>query len=1530
MLSSLSKFEIIFRFSAYYDPGRDTIDPCRTTQFHAYFKPLHVIQAKYQRDKGLNSHHKNPPQIETHQIHMVPTPSSKSEISDSADLPSGLVDELLSELIRSELEDVVMECTEESSNEAIVSGLINNILDDVVNEEAKRASSEFMEGVLDKVFTNVDPDYQPAGSDQFHARKIKSNFSLFSDLTPRDSYTEYSSDESFDFQDLVEDVVKKIMACFNGKHHEVYEGQTSTTDCSERDGEDIITEIIVRLIATLQAFTKLSGDQSVESSAHDILSPSQSSSRENLKDLHKRAQFLLNHALDVAKVKLKLKGYSYLTWNILEDCLKKARDKILSENPSRVCQFTDIELVEWIMEEAKFFLQGATTMLYEMLHDHTKEASGSMSSENQQIVEDCYMDQLEKSDHSIDSVELVDRMLEKCAREGDIAKFSVLLVKKTLNNAMATIPRTSSIMLCEALRDGNFDRAGSILSAKAVKVAYEQLVLDPQCPSEMKLRDAISTGDTVQAGTILANRALQQAMDIISSDADGMVSDISSMVLSHAIQEDDLVITEDVVIDKSLREAIDYLKNSVAETTLEQALIHGDLEVAGAIMADNALELGLVQIMEEVNLVRHESSIALDCALKEGNLPGAGEVLINRALRNGIADLEPRVLRRDSSIALEDALDSGDLSDAGDIIVRRLLESGMSEVDEEIAAGILTSSSSVVLQSSLRTGNLDAAAPILVQRALKSAQSNPEEDEAGVSSNKTPSDLKLDASLKEGNLEAAADIITDRALKSPSKTPSELILDDSLQKGNLETAADILTYRALISPTKTPSDLVLDASLEEGDLDTAADIISNQALKSPTKTPSDLVLDASLEEGNLDTAADIILNRALKSPTKTPSDLVLDAFLEEGNLDTAADIIASRALRSPAKTPSDMVLEASIEEGDLNTAADIITQRALKSPTKTPSELVLESSLNDGHLDAAAEILSYRALTSPTFDLNSDLDMEPVKESVSFDLEEPKVIPTVSFHDIENVEKPSFYDCIYFLEAPRQAESDDMAFVRGEKIVIFIIDNVRTRMERTFDEDAKNGYKILRPSLQNNDFNGTAKVLTKILLDEMRLEIENYFYSKKQRTKVVALTALLVFKSCLEVLRGSPGFEIVAISILINDFVRSTLNEINRNSGNEAVLSLIIGKCISIIANTKTMKVRTDSSVELFEACGAGDKKLAGEVLTQKVLKKAEFLLNDSDMEKFRSANEILDEKSAEKNSTTASLSLKSNKSKRKINTEGLPMPKPLSSSSSKASSNYDPIRKIIISEERELMVNQMVSNSERLIKTNSQTSSFQADSELRSMSSIEHLAKHSNQEIHKRDVGDAFFKHPSDQSLPILSDMSTSSSLGCVRKIQSKDHVYYINEGGVVKKRAKKKRSSKRRISQDDLSIIQAPPDMDSGATSHEPQAVSSETNLIQPSPPSDIPSESSKKSIEHRRSSFKKKESSLQMLAVINSSYTNMVGKKSADCQSETINFPDKIDDPTARGMSSSRRPSIDELLSDTDKELIQKLSSESINKK
>ena len=108
----------------------------------------------------------------------------------------------------------------------------------------------------------------------------------------------------------------------------------------------------------------------------------------------------------------------------------------------------------------------------------------------------------------------------------------------------------------------------------------------------------------------------------------------------------------------------------------------------------------------------------------------------------------------------------------------------------------------------------------------------------------------------------------------------------------------------------------------------------------------------------------------------------------------------------------------------------------------------------------------------------------------------------------------------------------------------------------------------------------------------------------------------------------------------------------------------------------------------------------------------------------------------------------------------------------------------------------------------------------------------------------------------------------------------YHKNEeDGVIKKRARRKRTSKKRLSQDDLNGISELDSKDRDQEdSLEPKAVSSETSLLKSSLSSDLPPISTKKSMDHRRSTIKKKDSSLQVLAVINSSYTNMLGRKTS----------------------------------------------------
>ena len=280
-------------------------------------------------------------------------------------------------------------------------------------------------------------------------------------------------------------------------------------------------------------------------------------------------------------------------------------------------------------------------------------------------------------------------------------------------------------------------------------------------------------------------------------------------------------------------------------------------------------------------------------------------------------------------------------------------------------------------------------------------------------------------------------------------------------------------------------------------------------------------------------------------------------------------------------------------------------------------------------------------------------------------------------------------------------------------------------------------------------------------------------------------------------------------------------------------------------------------------------------------------------------------------------------------------MPKPLSATKSRSSSNnYEPIRELLMSEEREFKVNQMVSNSERSVqKSNSSraTATNKSYEDFRrkdsTENSVERLAEFCERQLQEntREVGDQFTLHPSDEPLPQNPDSVSNESLGYVRKIQSKGHIYYINEDGLIKKRARRKRSSKKRLSQDDLKVFPERNDEDKDDdNSGIPRAVSSEASLLNTSPTDDQQLIAPKKSLDYRRS-IVKKDSSLQVLAVINSSYTNMLGKKSS---SDVVNNKESEMKPTSSKIRA--RPSIDEMLSETDKELIQKLSNESAEQK
>ena len=1329
---------------------------------------------------------------------------SKSTCGSTSSLSAGLVDDLLAELMASELRGVISECQEEMESEIVVDGLIETILEDVVDGEVVRASKGIVDGAINTALERVT---KHTSSENQKPIKISSNFSLSSDndSTVWSDITGTSS--CLHVEDLIGDVVKKIMKCFEGGHEEVYAGQTSTSDCRTKDGEEIITEIITRLVATVQNFTRCT-QTPVTESCESILT-SESSSRESLKDLHKRAQFLLNHALDIAQVKLKLSGYSYLTWNIMEDCLKKGRDSLLAEKPDIITQLTDVEIVEWIMEEAKKFLQNATTLMYDMMHGCGKELESE--------VEQRYLEQLEKSDQNYLPDAIDDDLLADVAAEGDVAKFAVLLVKKTLHNAALSIPKKSSIVLSEALQDGNYDVAGSILADTSVTVAHKEVELDPQKPTKMRFKEALRNGDIVTAGTLLANRTLQQAMNIQldDSESDPMEDSISAMILEVALDQGDLDTAGGIIIGSSLREAINYINTPTPDISLEKALKYGDLEVAGTILIDEALQRGLKQMYEEDSQVRRDSSIALETALCVGNIPKAGDIIVSRLLKSGM---------------------SGIVDDVDEELVAQVYNGpstmavGFSKSE---VSDVVPMSSSEILSDALLSGNLEAAAPVLANRAIRSVMNGQIKE-------------------KEENTEAGKDE------ENVIPMTSSEVLSDALHSGNLEEAAPVLANRALRS-----------------------------AMSDKLETPSDKNTGNCKEDEPNGDDEEIVIPAG--------SSMVLRTALDEGNLEAAAPVLANRALRS-----------------------------ALSGEDNEESKDDVEGNVEDDSW--ALDQLEGENCDGPIAPANSYEELKIVQTSSSLGEE---VAPTLT-------------DGIYYLEASKKTNINEDIFDRGLAYVMNIFDDVTHHFEILFENDIRNNYELLKPSLLKSDYDEAAMILIKSFLDTVRSMIKPTVQSdlEMESTKFATLMTRQVFQKCLEIIRGAPGLDMTKICEHINEHIRKTLSSVNITAGSEAIVSMVIGKCLKHLTNSAGKEIRSRSSIELFEACREGDTASAGEILSKKVLKNAENI-TQVDVSTFKSTDEILSEKQ-DKNEPTkssSSTSIRSTKSKKKINTEGLPMPKPLSASKSRSdasnSDNFGPVREMLISEEREYIVNKMVSKSERSIakqQSSKHLSNAKSDKALGRKESItnsvQRLAEFCDKQLKDapQEVGDEFARKQSDESLPALSEGSSNESLGYVRKIQSKGHIYYINEDGVIKKRTRRKRSSKKRLSQDDLKV-NASQELDSEdkdeveENSGEPQAVGSESSLLNTSGSGEVSPICSKKSLEQRRSSIKKKDSSLQVLAVINSSYSNMIGKK---CSNEVAGNKE----PEARqgaNMSKSRL-SIDEMLSETDKELIQKLSNAS----
>merc|ERR1712176_1348214 len=108
--------------------------------------------------------------------------------------------------------------------------------------------------------------------------------------------------------------------------------------------------------------------------------------------------------------------------------------------------------------------------------------------------------------------------------------------------------------------------------------------------------------------------------------------------------------------------------------------------------------------------------------------------------------------------------------------------------------------------------------------------------------------------------------------------------------------------------------------------------------------------------------------------------------------------------------------------------------------------------------------------------------------------------------------------------------------------------------------------------------------------------------AEKDRTKFASLISRLIFQNCLTIIRGGPGSEMTKICERINDHIRTTLTCINGTAGASAIISMVIGKCLKVVTNGTGKDLRSGSSIELFEACMAGDTSAAGGILTQKVL----------------------------------------------------------------------------------------------------------------------------------------------------------------------------------------------------------------------------------------------------------------------------------------------------------------------------------------
>ena len=1455
--------------------------------------------------------------------------------------------DIMEDVIRNELTAVMGEAEEDIANEPYLD-MMNEIMGEVMGEilmedcEPLLASYGMVNEAIETAEVIVGLIKDTELGDSRSAQNIiqmESNFTMESD-----EHYHLITEDALTYEDLIQDVVTKIMACFNGQHLESYSGQSSLYATTSMDGEEIITQIITRLVGTLAGlqFSNMTGLTARES-AESILSCEDSPSRALLKDLHKRAQFLLNHALDVAKVKLKMKGYNYLTWNILEDALNKAKETILIDYEDRIVDFTDSEVVDIILERAQKFLLKATTLLYEMMNVNQDVNYPTCSSEN--IVEVCYQEQLQKIENDESDLSLSQDCnlaespsivaLQEYVDSGDLSGYAEAIVQRSLRKASAGMKRQSSLLLTHAGEKGNLDIAGNILTNRALSSAKQELADSLHNKSSIDLKKAMRLGDVEVAGKILAGRALQRAVSLsvtppIEEETDNydipaIEQKLDTSILDHALVKGDLETAGNIIAELAFKDALSFLQytdsvegssNTVSINQAEElktALEQGNLEKAGFIMVDMAFEDGIrelevldFQVDVRNDVLRHESSIVLENALMTGELDVAGDVIAGRALRSGLNTPPTAAVRRDSSIVLEKALESGDLNIAGDIIANRIFKDVLNPLNTpnsspsslekvKITSNLLRRQSSLDIEGALKAGDLPEASILIAERAVRSGVQSVSPDPTRINSTEA-----LKTALEEGDLPTASEVIVDKLLRSaqgenPSnglRRESSMLLDNELIKGNPSLAGDMILGKALRDDLNSISPVDIDEQQSA-----PFEVLHGSEVEKSTSC----LLKEALSSKDEALASTIITDRAIRSALITLEDHVtvpisksfrMISHLEAGKLDEESQTFLSRVMALAVEHLEDQNkcgLEEALGEGRAEDASEMLTDALLsctvESASKIYNEIYTTENGDQGDhpdIEMTGVILAKNVLKLAVEQITQDQSDHPG-----------------SSNDIVSNDK--LVECAGMIVGNILQKAADVLTKTNviEQAIVNINDGKKLprAVSKTSSEKLNAAVEACDPEIASH------------------LMITSAIKNASKIVQSVDFTAIQSFKSMSDILAEDEG-----LSAPRKSNGKSYFDKL-KNKKADTVESTVDMKSSSVASNLskkrasrkkiceERLPVPTPSADDLNKKDETGYEPVREMLMAEE---------REARLANIISKRSVLSDKSQRESQSSSDL--KSNKSslpyiaskQRSASTISSKKSAPSLMNSTKSAGFVSKARTGSNSSVRSEA--QMSQNSLKDVKGSSEKQE-EVPTEGIEQEDLLFVQSDATQDLPNeldREVGDILSILSSDEIVDDeLEGSGSAHHINYVRKIHSKGHVYYIDTDGVIKKKTRRKRSNKkmRQISKDDMSgDLERNPTEDDA----EPHAVSSESSLIQsdvqPYPPSSPPSESSKRSLERRRSSFKRKDSNLQMLAVINSSYTNMMGKNDSK-----------------KDLEQEKRKSIEDLLTETDKELIRRLSEE-----